>query len=389
MKESPIIPPSKRPLEDVPPDDCQQLPRPKQRHVVELFEQEKEAFTLKDTLLTIRDYLFELIKKWYVYVLFIGLGIGGAHYYMEQQKTAYFAKLTFMTNNDGGGGVSAVLQIVGQFGGLGGGGGGGGGGKSEKMIEIFRSKRMVYQTMMKSIDISGKSDLLFNHYIQLFKMHEKWEGSKLQGFRFSPKSPEAFTLEEHTAAKRIYNTIVGKYMNVAASKSGVIQATFDSPVDIFPKYFLEELIKTVGKFYVDKAIQQQRETYQIIKARTDSLEQALFNAEERIAEWGDKHRIALRAGTLTAKRLMEKQRMAREAEVLHLMHSEAAANLEVARMNLLNNTPVIQVIDYPTLPLAKTEPQAQLPTLVAIVMGFLIATVLIMFYKLIKDALKS
>ena len=325
-------------------------------------------------------------------MFFIGLAVAFSKYYTGQQKTTYLATLSFMTSNDKGGGMSSVLQLAGQFG-LG--GGGGGGVASEKLMALLQSKRMIYKALMNNASIEGKkqgnpNDLLFNHFIDMFDMAEKWATDPmLKGFRFSQKDPKNFTLAEHKAAKNIYGMIVRQFLQQSATKAGVINVNFESEVDVFPKDFLTILVDELSNYYISKTIEKQKETFEIIKNRSDSLETALYNAEYELATWADKHRNALRAGTLTAEKLMERERVKRTAELLNILHSEATANLEIAGMNLLNSTPALQVIDYPTLPLGRNEPQAQFILMIAMAMAVIVATMLIAFNKLIQDALKS
>ena len=45
----------------------------------------------------------------------------------------------------------------------------------------------------------------------------------------------------------------------------------------------------------------------------------------------------------------------REVKVLNTMYLELVKNLEILKMTLLEDTPIIQVVDYPILPLQSVK----------------------------------
>jgi hypothetical protein len=71
------------------------------------------------------------------------------------------------------------------------------------------------------------------------------------------------------------------------------------------------------------------------------------------------------------------------------MYAEAVKNREVASMNLLNNTPVVQIIDIPSLPLSVLE-QDKFKTIVQwVTFGLFVAAFLLVLRKIIRDALRT
>ena len=79
----------------------------------------------------------------------------------------------------------------------------------------------------------------------------------------------------------------------------------------------------------------------------------------------------------------------REVEVLNTMYLEIVKNLEISKMTLLNQTPIINIIDKPILPL---EEEKLSKTMAGILGGFLggfLSFCFFIFGKLFKDALDS
>ena len=79
----------------------------------------------------------------------------------------------------------------------------------------------------------------------------------------------------------------------------------------------------------------------------------------------------------------------RRVEVLNTMYLELIKNLELSKLTLLNQTPIINIIDKPILPL---EVDKKSLLLAGILGGFLGGFLIILFFilnKLFKDALKA
>jgi uncharacterized protein involved in exopolysaccharide biosynthesis len=78
----------------------------------------------------------------------------------------------------------------------------------------------------------------------------------------------------------------------------------------------------------------------------------------------------------------------RRVEVLNTMYLEIVKNLEISKITLLNNTPIITIIDKPILPLEDDSKPKTLGILGAFLGSFLSVSFFV-FRKLFKDALES
>jgi hypothetical protein len=157
----------------------------------------------------------------------------------------------------------------------------------------------------------------------------------------------------------------------------------------FSQIFIVKLVELLRDYYSNKSVEQQNKTYKIIENRVDSLHKAMRNKEYALAKWIDDYRIPLRVGTLKAEKVLERERLKAEAEILSVMYEEAIKNREMAHMSLLVQTPIIQIIDYPTLPL---QPQIYFTPILyafALIAAIGLAIILISFNKLVKDALRE
>ena len=329
-----------------------------------------------------------MLRKWWVFVLFAALFLGAAYWHINRQTTLYTAKMSFMTTDDGGsGGFSRILQLAGQFGM----GGSQAALKTDKIVELLSSKYMVYDALLKEVELDGKKDLLANHFLRIFQAQQNGgEAVDTNVFRFRSTKPAEFGFEENKSIQGIYSAIARGFLSVTAGKkSGIIKVNCTSPSEKFSKTFTEQLVYSLRDYYEEKAVEQQRETYRLISERTDSINNALRDAEYALAAWLDDNRTALKARTVMAQKLVARERYKRKAEILSVMYEEAVKNRELAHMNLLSSTPVIQIIDYPAYPLAELRPNALFIYAAALVASFGLAAFLIIFNKLVRDALRE
>lgn len=347
-----------------------------------------DVLSLKEILLTAKAYFFELLKKSYWYVIFGAIFFFVARYYANKQAITYKAESSFMTNNDKSSGMSGILQLAGSFG-LGGGKGGELSG--EKIVSLLSSRLMIYKALSKTVEIEGEKDLLFNHYLRIFGFETCFDlnADSLVHFRFKNGNSDKFSDKEQKAAKCIFNEIYTEHLNANAAQSGIISVSYTSTSEQFSKEFVEALVKNLESYYSKKSVEQQQKTFNIIKNRVDSLANSLYRKEEQLAAWIDENRIPLRVGSLTAKKMMEQERLKGNAEILSVMYAEAIKSREIAYMNLLSSTPVIQLIDLPIYPLKGREVNRLNYYIYAIFATIFLVTLLLIFNKIIRDAFKE
>ncbi len=340
---------------------------------------------IRTLVLSLKDYVWELIRKWYWFVIVGVLFVGFQLYKVNQQPITYTSKLSFMTNNDSGGGVSRLLQFAGQFG-L----GGNQPVASERLVELLKSKQMVYRALLQKVEIDSTEQLLFNHYLDLFQMRKNWqEKDHLRDFKFTSKSIDKFSFLENSIAQDIYNRIIYGMVSARPGKNGITSISCESTSEVFSKEFLITLVQTLSDYYQNKAVEQQQNTYELMKARTDSVQGALHGVEYTITKWYEDNRKPMMAGTLSPKKAMEKERLERRAEIFQEILLADYKSLEIARLDLHSNKPILQIIDRPTYPLPMNVPNKLMKLIVAAFLSVVLTTIAILFLKIVRDAFEQ
>jgi hypothetical protein len=160
--------------------------------------------------------------------------------------------------------------------------------------------------------------------------------------------------------------------------------SYTSVNDEFAKIFVEALIKQMSKMYITHQTAQASKTLGFLSSRADSVFIELEMAEEEFAKVKDiNQRIVKASGRLKELQLM------RNVEVLNTMYLEIVKNLEISKLTLLNQTPIIQIIDKPILPLEEEFKSKTTLGLLGAFLGGFLSLIFFIFRKLFKDALEE
>lgn len=283
-----------------------------------------------------------------------------------------------MTNQEKSNRYSPLMQIIGQFGIA----GGSESVNAEKIIELLFTRLIIGNTLFKTDTINSQPDLLINHFVKEFN----WYGDKidLQKIEFKPKKTEAYTIEENKIIQDIYKEITEHHLTAGVSDNGIVEVNYKSISEPFSKKYLDNLYETISEYYISKTNEKQRETYDIVKYYNDSLRTALRKAEAEWAILSDKNVFKVKN-----EGRLNQLRKTHELEALNVAYTESVKNMELAKFNLINQTPILQLIDSPVFPLKENKTNFPLIIFAVLTLTFLFATVIITINKIIKDALKS
>jgi uncharacterized protein involved in exopolysaccharide biosynthesis len=343
----------------------------------------QDEISLKDIILKIQNLVNYLKSKWRLIFLigFIGAILGLCYSFIK--KPVYKTNLTFVLEEKGEGGLGVYAGIASQFG-FSIGSEGGGVFTGDNIIELMKSRLMIEKTLLSEVNISNKKDLLINHYIRFNKLDEKWAKiEKMKDIKFIVGVPrERYTIKQDSILWKIYEKISGSNLTVEKidKKLSIISVNVNSTNELFSKLFTEQLVKNVSEFYVETKTQKSRANVKLIQNRTDSVKRELDNAMSGYAREKDQNQNLIRMqGQLSS---LKKQT---DIQVLTAMYPEMIKNLELAKLNLMRDEPLIQVIDTPILPLEKEKlGKVKGMILGAFVFGFL-TVIFLLIKRMFKD----
>jgi uncharacterized protein involved in exopolysaccharide biosynthesis len=119
---------------------------------------------------------------------------------------------------------------------------------------------------------------------------------------------------------------------------------------LFSKYFCEALVKEVSDFYIDTKSKKSRENMLILERQTDSIRRELNGAITGVAVAND-NAFGLNPAMNVRRAPSARRQVDVQANTAIL--TELVKQSELAKVTLRKETPLIQIIDSPILPLAK------------------------------------
>ncbi len=347
---------------------------------------ENDEITLKELIEKIKKFSREIRRYWYISL--VAAILFGAYMFYEAYKTpiTYPATLTFMLNEDTGGGMGMLSGLLGSFG-L---GGGGGGGEQNlfKILELAKSRHIMQDVILSKATVDGKNDYLGNHLINQWKELNQWSSPKdttrLYDFQFTRDSIEKFSRLENAAVIASCAKLTGKnaiFSSANDKQTSIMTLSLTTNSEELSVVLLRTIFEKLSSYYIDKTVEKQQSTYTLLRNKTDSIHALLSGKESSKANFDDSNMgLAFAAPKLTG------QRLERDVRMLQVMYGEAIKNLEMADFSLKNKTPFIQAIDLPVAPLKKEKKSKLIALITGIGIGVLLGSVFVVGRKIIRDA---
>ncbi|KAF2081144.1 Wzz/FepE/Etk N-terminal domain-containing protein [Flavobacterium sharifuzzamanii] len=332
--------------------------------------------------MTLRE-LIDKIINWYDYFrsqwkIILAAGIIGGFLgiaYAFVKKPIYTASLSFALEDEkGGGGIGGALGLASSFG-LDLGGSGGGIFNGANLTELFKSRSMVEKTLLSPVNLKGKTISLAEMYIQNNFWRKGWENDpKLSNIQFLPNADRKdFTRAQDSIIGAIYGSLLKTDLAVGQrdKKISIITIDVSSKDELFAKFFCEELAKQVGKFYVETKSRKARMNMSILERQVDSIRMELNGAITGVAIAND-NTFNLNPA-LNVRRSPSVRRQV-DVQANTAILTELVKQSELAKVTLRKETPLIQVIDRPILPLAKQR--------IGKIKGFIVGGVIVVFFTI-------
>ena len=315
-----------------------------------------DEISLKELIDKVKEWLNYLLSHWKIIVLagIIG-GIAGVAY-SYCKKPIYTATFSFALEDEkSGGGLGGALGLASSFG-FDLGGGGGSIFTGSNLTELFKSRSMVEQTLLTPVVHNGKSISLAEMYIQENKWRDSWDNKpQFANIQFLPETKRKnFTRVHDSIMGVMYSNISKTGLSVGQKdkKIAIITIDVNSTNELFAKYFTEALVKNVSDFYVDTKSKKARMNMSILQKQTDSVRGALNGAITGVAVAND-NTFGLNPAMNVRRAPSARRQVDVQANTAIL--TELVKQSELAKVTLRKETPLIQIIDRPILPLAKEQ----------------------------------
>jgi uncharacterized protein involved in exopolysaccharide biosynthesis len=350
---------------------------------------ENDEISFKELIIKIKEWVaFLKTKSQAIFIVgIIGSLLGLTIALFE--KPTYKAVLTFAMEEDkggSGGGLSGALGLASSFG-IDLGSGGGGAFAASNLVELMKSRLLIEKVLLKAIVINGKTISLAEYYIQINDLRKKWETTPiLKNIQFLPNADRNnFTLQQDSILKIIRENLIDiKKLSILQKdkKATILSIEVTSENELFSKFFCENLAKQTSNFYIETKSKKAQINVDVLQKQVDSVKNALNGAITGVAFETDN--VYNMNPALNIKGAPSKKKQI-DVQANTAILTNLVVQLELAKITLRKETPLIQVIDTPNLPLEKTKNGK----LKLIIIFYFLALVLSVFYFTIERSIKK
>jgi hypothetical protein len=302
---------------------------------------------LRDIVLLFGDYLRNGLRFWWLLVIVGALFGGYMGWKARETKLTYAAPLTFVLNEETGGG-GGMGSILGQFG-LG--GGGGGGTTPEKILALAKSQKIIHGLLLDSIMVDGVSDRTANHIITVYDLVEEWKLPE-NGFKIVKREIAEMSEKEKKLLKRLHSFLFNEADPLIRISSDddtqIMKVSARTENQDLSLAMSTNLYQKLSVFYTEESTGNSRASVARLRFKADSVAAALNAAEYKLANTMD-----TRLGVTQRRGMLQQAQLMRQVEILSLTYGEILRNYETADFALSTRTPFFQTIDEPFTPLYK------------------------------------
>jgi hypothetical protein len=348
------------------------------------FDNPKDEISLKEIIRRVKSTGSEIKKNWLTLLIVMLPIVGVFNYLYLKSRDKYSATLTFMLNEEKGGG--SLGSILGQFGGM---LGGTENSPLAKILELSKSRRIITSSIFEKITIEGKSDFIANHIIRYQKLDQSWESDKdLKGFIFTNGDFMKFSRIENKALLSVFARFSGEkgiesiFSTNMDKKTEIMKlslTTFDETLSI---NLLTIIYDKISAFYIQQSIAREQSTLKILATKRDSIVRALNSNDYTTAKLEEVNNSLLYE---TPKVPLVKTK--RNNQLLSGLYYESVKNAELADFALKSSTPYLTLIDGPIPPIKPKKEKLYMANLKGIFLGLFLGILFILLRNTIRQNL--
>lgn len=344
--------------------------------------------SVRDLIILFKKVISYLKAQWKVLLVSVILGALLALVYFFLANAQYVAKATFVLDEQNqtrnfSPNLSAFGIQSNVDGGL---------FRGDNLIWLYSSNRMITESLLtEAKNTSGGSEILIETFIRqntdLQKLANRL-GLKEGELGFKAKQEkEDLTYEQNSLMNSAVGIIRREHLEVATEDEadGIIAVSFKSSDELFSLNFVTEIVDRVNRFYIETKTKKAAERVAILQKKVDEFNQNLSVSMREAGLAADA--IPNSNPNLPGLRV-KSQRETVDVTINSQIYGTMVQQLEAAKVDLANETPLIQIIDTPLRPLNVVKPKLFI-VLLAGIFGALFVTfagfIGIFSYRVIRD----
>jgi len=315
------------------------------------FEQEFSFKKLVDAFLDDFKYLLSFKKT---IALFVIAGALIGCFVAWYKAPTYTARLTFVIDDaKSSGSMGGLSSLAGQFGfSLDGLGGASGVLAGDNVEELMRSRNLIKATLQTPYD---NTQTLADKYADVYKFSKTWVKYSPDGkvVKF-PTGDKPTNRLQDSLLHEMTDDILKSRFSIAKTdkKLGFFEVNATMKDEKLAQIFCTRMIKQSTDFFIRTKTTRLRNNVARLETRADSLEK-LLNRKTYSVSSANQAILDLNPAFTTANASIEVKE--RDKIVLSSIFTETVKNLEASKTMLAQETPTVQIVDEPELPLKKNK----------------------------------
>lgn len=308
-----------------------------------------DAISLDQLITRARQVFSYTLSKWKVILLIAIIGMMAGLAFAWLRKPTYTAICTFVLD------TGDKESALGNYAGLASLAGvsldnGGGLFEGDNILELYKSRSMIEKALLSTGDFNGKKELLIERYIGWNRLRQRWKDKNGINHIDFKGDPANFNRTQDSIITDITKLFNKKYLSVSKpdKKLSIILVEVKSNDELFAKAFAESIVGNVNKFFVQTKTKKSAQNVQVLQHQADSVHAELNSSIRGVADAIDD---APNANPQMLSLRVPSQKKQVDVQASTAVYAEIVKNLEISKMSLYKETPLIQIIDSPVLPL--------------------------------------
>ncbi len=339
---------------------------------------DEQEFTFRALLKKWKATFLYLRKLWRVLLVAALFGALAGILYSWLKPVTYTARLSFVVeeSKQGGGGGSIVSALAGQFGfDVGSMAGSSGMLAGDNVLELLKSRSLIKKTLLTPYRDSSNFSLA-DQYATAYELKEKWLASSKVGRQVDfPVNKVQFTRLEDSLLQRLVKIIFEDELSISKpdKKLNFFELTYTSRDEKLSQLFCQRLLNIATDFYIETKTRRLRNNIDRLQQRADSLGELLDRKTYSAAQ---ATQGLIDINPTYSSSAVSAEISSRNKMIQGTIYGEIVKNLEVSKTSLIQETPTVQVVDNPELPLKRNR----LLWIVGAIIGAAITTFVMGFY---------
>jgi hypothetical protein len=271
--------------------------------------------------------------------------------YALWKPVSYTARMSFVVEDaKSGSGGSMMSALAGQLGlDVGGLAGGNGILAGDNVLELIKSHSLAKKTLLSPYDSAGKQSLA-DVYASVYRWKEKWQHSNKVGRLINFPVNGTYTRLQDSLLQRIIKQLMEDELSISKpdKKLGFFELQVTTRDERLSLLFCKRVLKATSDFYIETKTRRLTNNVNRLQAKADSLERSL-NLKSYSA--GTANKMLLDINPAYSTQEVSAEITSREKYMQATIYAEIVKSLEMSKTALIQETPTVQIVDDPELPL--------------------------------------